>query len=140
MGAEPVRQRLRHGSVGIGVGAGTQYRHKDLSLLHLPGYRIGERYRLPAVIDKELLAGYIVLTHAAISMTEEFPIKFAVLGVLVSCRVGRLVLIPQKSKGCPFTLHLLLHQGPVRQSTCGLETNDGRIQKLLQDAIIHPLG
>jgi hypothetical protein len=81
----------------------------------------------------------MALAHAAIDVGDEVPVKLAVLGILIPLRMIRLVLVPKKSQGHPFSLHLLLHQGPVRLCPDGIGANDRRVKKSLQRGVVQPL-
>ncbi len=61
--AQPVGQRLRPGGFGVGVVRAAEHRDEDLRGARLAAVPINDRYRLPGVVDEELLAGRMVLSQ-----------------------------------------------------------------------------
>src|SRR6218665_863194 len=85
---DPVGGRLRHGGAGIGVAGGTQGRHEDLCLANLAGGRVHDRHGVAGVVDEELVAGDVGLSHRALQAQHPGAVLDAKAGVLVGQRVG----------------------------------------------------
>ncbi len=111
MGRNPVRQRLRPGSLGIGVVRRTQHGDEDLGLAQLAGDGIDYRRGLPGIVDEELLAGAVGLPHDDVELLTPGTVVVTEPGVLVAAGVQRLVLKPQQVQrdglgAFEFTMHL----------------------------------
>lgn len=63
MGLDPVRKCLRPGRLGVGVIRGAKHGDEDLRVAHNPGCAINDHDLLAGVIDKDLVAGRMVLPH-----------------------------------------------------------------------------
>ncbi|MGY3409918.1 hypothetical protein ACVWZV_006031 [Bradyrhizobium sp. GM5.1] len=73
MGLDPVRKCLRPGRLGVGVIRGAKHRDEDLRVAHNPGFAINDHDLLAGVIDKDLVAGRMVLPHRRRQPPLEFP-------------------------------------------------------------------
>lgn len=82
MGADPIRQSLGPGGLGVGIVGGAQDGDKDLRLSDLSGGAIHDRYRLSRIIDKQLLPGPVVLAHDEIERPCPGSILLTKLAVL----------------------------------------------------------
>ena len=94
MGADPVGQGLTPGGLGIGVITGAQHGHKHLSVPNLTGSSVHDGERLAAVVNKQLIAGPVLLAHGKIQLATPLPEQFAELAVLVAGWLPLLVLLP----------------------------------------------
>jgi hypothetical protein len=104
MGLNPGGKILREGGLGKGIIAGSQSRHKDLSLVDFSGLRIDDLHRLSGIVDEKFLSGPIFLSEAGIELLGPLVVEATKLTVLVSLRTLLLVLMPEKLKGNPFLL------------------------------------
>ncbi len=107
--ADPVRQRLRPGRLGIGVVGRAQYRDEDLCLADFTGRRVDHRDGLAGVVDEQLLAGAMVLAHDHIQLALPGAEVIAKPGVLVAVRVGGPVFLPQQEQGHTLVSEFLLN-------------------------------
>ena len=62
--ADPVRQRLGPGRLGVGEVRGAEHGDEDLRLADLAGVRIDDGDLLAGVVDEDLVAGDVILPHA----------------------------------------------------------------------------
>ena len=81
----------------------------------LPGGRVGDRHRLPGVVDEQLLAGDVDLAHRALEGARPVAVLDAKTGVLVRQRVAAGVLLPQQHPRHAGTLAVSRPRGLGRQ-------------------------
>ena len=137
MGADPVRQTLGPGGLGIGVVGGAEHRDEDLRLADLAGVSVDNRHGLAGIIHKQLLAGPVVLAHDHIQLALPGAVVLAEPAVLVAVGVAFPVLLPEQEQGDPLALRLPVDRGPVRQAARLCRQRRGaREQQALQRAII----
>lgn len=88
---------------------------KDLRGAYLAGRHVDDGGGVAAVVDEQLLAGAVHLTHRARKATSVPVIALAVLAIPVgSLTVRGAVLLPQELQRHAFALELLMHVGIVR--------------------------
>ena len=79
MRADPVRQALRPGCLGIGEIGRAQHADEDLCLAHHAGHRIGDRDLLAREIDERLVTGNMGLPHTgrqpALELSEQLAVS-----------------------------------------------------------------
>ena len=92
--ADPVRQRLRPGRLGIGQAGGAQHGDEDLRRAHLARHRVGDRHQLAGVVDKRLVPGLVLLAHGRRQPPLELAEQLAEPAVGIALRVNRPVLLP----------------------------------------------
>jgi hypothetical protein len=73
MGLDPVRKCLRPGRLGVGVIRSAKHGDEDLRVAYNPGFAINDHDLLARVIDKDLVAGRMVLPHRRRQPPLEFP-------------------------------------------------------------------
>ena len=115
MAAQPVRQRLAAGRLGEGVVRSTQHRHEDLRRPELAGAGVDHRHGLAGIVDKQLLAGPVVLAHRALQCLAPGPVSGAELRVAVAAvrEPGR-VFLPDQLLGHAWAFELEMNGRPVR--------------------------
>jgi hypothetical protein len=84
MHADPVRQALRPGCLGIGEIGRAQHADEDLCLAHHAGRRIGDRDLLAREIDERLVTGNVGLSHARGQPAFELSEQLAVSAVMLA--------------------------------------------------------
>ena len=94
--ANPVRQGLCRGRLGVGVAGGAQHRDEDLRRPHLPGRPINHVDRLSGIVDKQPLAGRMDLPHRRRQSAFPIPIELAEPGVAVGLRVLGAAFLPEQ--------------------------------------------
>ncbi|MNR59257.1 hypothetical protein D3C85_1804720 [compost metagenome] len=62
---------------------------------------VDHRYRLPGVIDKQLLADAVLLAHYHVQLALPGPVVFAEPAVLKALRLAQAVLLPEQRQGHP---------------------------------------
>lgn len=94
MRANPVRQTLRPGRLGVGEIGRAQHADENLRLAHDAGRWIGDRDLLAREVDEGLVTGNMSLPHAGRQTAFELPEQLAVSAVGVPIRVNRPILFP----------------------------------------------
>ena len=114
VGGYPIREPLAPGGLGKGVAGGAHDRHEDLGLADLTGGAVDHRHRRPAVVDEQLLAGLVLLAHAALLAPRPGAVEVAEAAVLVGLLpVARGVLGPEQLQGDALALELLMEERVV---------------------------
>src|SRR6056297_3714526 len=106
MGVDPVREVLGQACFGVGVIGGPHTGDKDLGYADSSAARVGNRHCHAAVVDKELFACAVVLTHDRVQFTAPLPIEMTELAVLISLGLLGFIFMPQQHEGHPLTLEL----------------------------------
>ena len=115
--ADPVRQLLGPGRLGVGVVRGPQHRDKHLRRANFAGGPIDDLRRLPGIVDKQLLAEPMGLAHDHVPRPGPGPVLRAEPAVLAPVRMRQLVLLPEQRQRHPLALEFLVDLGPIRHRT-----------------------
>ena len=110
---DPVRQPLAPGRFAVRQVTGAQCGDKDLCLADLTGLAIQDLHGLTGIVDKELLAGAVFLTHHRVDCA---PPPFVLLtkpAVLAPLWMLFFVLLPEQGQGYAFMPQLPLYFDPV---------------------------
>ena len=99
MRADPVRQGLCPGRLGVGEVRRPQHADEDLRHAHLAGERVGDRHLLAGIVDERLVPGDVGLAHGRRQAAFEFPVQLAEPAVAVALRMDGVVLLPQDQPG-----------------------------------------
>ena len=113
VGADPIRQLLCPGGLGIGIAAGPQNGQEDLGLPDLPGGRVDHRDRLPGIIEKGFLSGPMVLAHDQVEFPGPLVVVLAEPTILKAVRVDLPMFLPEEKQGHPFASEFLMDLRPV---------------------------
>ncbi len=141
VGGDPMGQLLGWQRLRVRVVAGTQDRHEQLGLPHLPGRRIGDRDGLAGEVDEQLLAGPVLLAHDEVELTRPGPVVAAELGVLVSRGFALLVFHVQQLEGHALSAQLAMDRRPVGQRPARRRRRLGpREQAGLELCVVHAVG
>src|SRR5262249_57450019 len=92
--ADPVRQTLAPGGLGVGVVRGSQDRYEDGCLVHLTAVAVDHGDALPSIIDKELLTRAVSLRHDEIELVRPGAGGLAKPTILQTFWRGRLLFPP----------------------------------------------
>ncbi len=122
VGADPVGQLLGPGRLGIGQVAVAHDPDEDLGFADLARGGIDDIQGRAAVIDKELVAGAVLLAHGTIQGLAPLPVEFAELTVLVAGWFPLFVLLPQQHEGEVFVAAQFI----VQRLPVGLSQLTGR--------------
>ncbi len=114
VGADPVRQRLRPGRLGVGEAGGTEHGHEDLRHADLAGHRIGDRHPLAGVVDERLVPGHVLLTHCRRQPPLELAEQLAEPAIGIAVGMNLSILVPQNLQVDGGTLELQRQRRPVR--------------------------
>lgn len=90
MAAEPVRQRLRPGRFGKGVGRCAHRADEDLCLTDLTRTPIDDGQPLAGIVDVGLLAGVVLLAHHPVDLAHPLAVQLAEAAVLIA--LGEMLL------------------------------------------------
>src|SRR5690606_19247836 len=96
-----------------GVIGGSQSCHKDLRLSDCPGGAVDYRHGLARIIDKQLLAGAVVLAHDHIQLALPGSVVLTEPTVLVAVRMCGTVFLPEQEQGDVLEPELLVDSQPV---------------------------
>ena len=142
MAPQPVGERLGPGRLGEGVVGGTQGSDKDLRLPDLTGAAVDDGYSGPAVIDKALLTGSMVLAHGAFLLAAPMPVAITELGIAVAAvRILLGVLFPQQLLGHVGPLEFQMYDWPVRHLVAaGGAGIGGRVEQDRESVVIQIVG
>lgn len=90
---KPVGHRFARRGAGVGIAGGAQGGHEDVG----PA-AIGQADGRTVVIDEQLLASTVDLTHQALELPSKAPVILAVLGVGIGVSLGMVgaILFPQQ--------------------------------------------
>ena len=136
MGADPVRQTLRIRCFGIREVAGAQDGHEDLAVMYLAGGFVDYRDCLATVINKQLLSCKMNLAHGDIKFFGICPVEFREERILISVRILRFVLVPQKHQSNMFTRKLAVDLLPHRKRTRGIGKDYRWEEKVLKSVVV----
>src|SRR5690606_13902251 len=114
VGGDPVRQRLRVGSLGVGVATGPQHGDEDLGRARFARGGVDDLDGLPGIVDEELLAGAMLLPHDEIDSAAPVAVAIAEAAVLIAVGMYGLVFLPQQHERHALAAHLLMEGRPVR--------------------------
>src|SRR5215470_10850474 len=141
MGLDPVRQRLCPSRFRIGVVGSPQNRHEDLGLTHLAGRWIHDGDLLAGVVDENLVASDMMLTHHWGKTTLELAMQIAKPRIAVAVRMKEAVLLPQHHQIDARPLELARQRRPVRLAATPLAGLDAAASKQpLFENNVAPLG
>ena len=113
--AEPVRQGLAPARLRIGQARRAQHRHEQMRLTRLSLEAVDHhRHRVAGVIDKQLLAGGMVLAHRHRQIGRPAPVEIAEAAIAIAVRVTLDIFVPQDLKRHMLALQLTMDMGPVR--------------------------
>ena len=116
VGANPTGQIPAPGRFGKGIVAGSQNGHKDYRLVALAGLGIHNRNGRTGMIDKQLLAGPVLLSQGQVQLAGPAVVKLTEAAVLVTVGMGLLVLLPQQLEGqVAVASQFLMERGKVGQ-------------------------
>lgn len=101
MRAQPDRQLLRPGGFGKGIAGGAEHCDEHLCLADLAAAPLDHRHRLPGVIDEQLLADTVLLTHRHVQLALPGSVVIAEPAVLEALRLAQAVLSCQSSANTP---------------------------------------
>ena len=140
MRADPVRQRLGPGGFGIGVAGGAKHPDEDLGVADLAAMAIDHLDGGAAVVDKRLLAGTVLLAHAALLLRPPLAVELAETAVAIGpLLMPGHILGPKQLQGHPLALELLVDLKVVRLDEAR-RLLLGWEQQGLEADFVHPLG
>ena len=112
--AGPVRQILTPSGLGVGVGTGPEYGHKNLRRTDFACLQVLDRDGRPGVVNEELFAGAVLLAENDVELAPPALVEFAETAVAVAVGMSFDVLFPQQLQGhVPVRLQLLMNRGEV---------------------------
>ena len=114
MRADPVRQRLREGRLGIGVAGGAEHADEDLGVVHNARAGIDDCNPLARIIDEHLVAGHMMLAHDRRKPPLKLAEQIAEPAVAVTVRLGLPILLPQHHQAHAGTFELARQRSPIR--------------------------
>lgn len=94
MGADPVRQGLGPGRLGIGEAGGAEHGDEQFGLAGLAAARIDDGDLPAGIVHEDLVAGNVLLAHGRRQTMSEAAVEFAEAAVAVAARMSRAVLLP----------------------------------------------
>ena len=137
MRANPVRQALGPGRLGVGVVGGPEDSHENRHLVHLPTVAVDHGDTLPSVIHKELLARTVGLPQDEIQLARPGAVALAKPTVLQAIGHGRLIFLPQQKQRVTLAFEFAVDRRPIRhQVRCGGSGRDGRKQQPFESLLI----
>ena len=113
MRADPVRQRLRPGRLGVGEVRGAEHADENLRLADLARRRIDDPDPFARIVDERLLPGDVVLTHHRRQPPFESTQQIAETAVAVALGMDLSVFLPEDRHRDARTLQLA-RQAPSR--------------------------
>ena len=114
MGADPIRERLRPGGLGVGVAGGAHRRDEHLRLMQLAGPPVDDLDRLPGIVDEQTLAGRVRLAHGRRQPALPGAVELAPAAVAVAAGLGGAILLPEQHERDAGATQLAMHLRPVR--------------------------
>lgn len=114
VGADPVRQGLAPGGLGVGVIGRTHHRHKDLRLMDLTGGAVIDGHSVPGIVHEQLFTGSMVLPHHQVQLALPGPVMVAEPTVLVAIRIGFPELLPKQEQGDVLAPELIVDSFSIR--------------------------
>ena len=131
MGAQPVRQLLRPGGLGEGVAGSAEHCDKHLGLTDVAAVGVDHRYRLPGVVDEQLLADAVLLAHHHIQLALPGPVVVTEPAVLIALRVHQPVFLPEQCQGHARAAQFGMYPRPIGQWPLLAGYHRGRLEQLL---------
>lgn len=114
MGADPIRQPLGPGRLGVGEVRRAQHGDEDLRLAYFAGQSVdNHRHRVAGVIDKQFVAAHMGLTHRDRELAFPASVQLAEAGVAVTLRIALDVFVPQDRQRHVLALELAMHDRPI---------------------------
>jgi hypothetical protein len=139
--ADPVRESLGPGRLGVRVVRGPEHRHEDLGITDLPGGTIHYLGALCGIVDEQLLAAPVALAHDHVQVALPTGVVIAEAAVGVAVGVALAVLLPQQKQGHALAPQLTMNRGKIRLNALGFALTPGLLeQPSLQRRGVHPLG
>ena len=114
MRADPIRQRLCEGCLGVGVIGGAEHGDEDLGGADLPCRPVDHLHGAARIIDEQLLAGDMDLPQRRLQPANPVLVEVAEPGIAEPVRLARLVLLPEQGERDVGPAQLAVHLGPVR--------------------------
>lgn len=94
MAADPVRQRLAPARLRIGQARRAKHRHEEMRLSRLASQPIDDhRHRVARIVDEQLVAGGMVLSHRHRQTCRPAPVKIAEAAIAIAVRVTRDIFV-----------------------------------------------
>lgn len=115
--AQPVGQFLRPGGLDEGVAGGAKNGNEYLGLANLPALPVNDRHSLAGVIDEQLFADAVFLTHDYVDLGRPEAVVLAEPAVLEALRMSKSILLPKQGQSYAGAAQLGMHPCPVRQRT-----------------------
>ena len=138
--ADPVRQRLGPGRLGISEVRGTEHGHEDLRLADLARVWIDDGDLLAGIVDKDLVAGDVILPHARLQPALEAAEQVAEATVAVPVGLDRPVFLPEHHHGDAGLLQIDDQLGPVGlRATAGALLDSGMVEEPLLEGVVGEL-
>src|SRR5438445_9310845 len=120
VGTDPIAKRLRPGSLDVGEARGTHHRDEDLCLAHLAGQPVDDhRYRVAGVVDEQLVATHVGLTHRDRELGFPASVQLAETGIAVALRMALDVLVPEDRQRDVLALELPVDGRPTARPDAG---------------------
>lgn len=111
--AQPVGQFLRPGGLGKGVAGRAENGDEDLRLADLAGLPVDDRRCLPGVINEQLFASTVFLTHDHVDLGGPEAVVLAEPAVLKTLRVSESIFLPEQGQGYAGAAQLGVYPCPV---------------------------
>jgi hypothetical protein len=114
MGADPVGQRLGPARLGIGEIGGAHHGDKNLRRTDLAGEAVDDhRHRVAGVIDKQLVAADMGLSHRDRQSRCPAAVQLAEARIAIPLRGSLDVLVPQHRQGDVLAFQLAVNLSPI---------------------------
>jgi hypothetical protein len=113
MCANPVRQTLRPGGVGIGEVGRAEHRDEQFRHPHLAGQRVDDWHLLAGIVDERLIPSHVRLAHRRRQATLKRPEELTESAIRVTIGTSRLIFLEQDRQIDPGPLHLAHQNRPV---------------------------
>jgi len=115
--ANPVAELLAQRGFCVGVVRTAERGDKEVGRPLLPGLLIDEADAVTSPVDKELVAGLVLLTHHGVDVAAPEPVALTKPAVADGIWVGLVVLLPEQAQRYMLALKLLVYPVPVRERT-----------------------
>ena len=135
VGADPVRQRLAPGGLGVDEARCAEHGDEDLGTLDLAGRRVDHLHGVTGEVDEQPLARDVHLAQRRLQPPGPLAIQIAEPRVAepVGCR--RAVFLPQQRQRHVRPPQIAMHRGPVRdRALIGRHIRQRRKQQRLETA------